>query len=108
MVFVNNESVKPKPVAKDELVDIFPVELVTPFRIETRIGDIDPLALRAIRCNVRIRHKVHEIELQLVQYRHSQPPLPGVLRPPFSYVTNHSKLSYPRKRHRQELYLLLR
>jgi hypothetical protein len=49
---------------RGKFVDIFLVELVADLRIESSIGDIDPLPLRSTRSDTGIRHEMHKIELQ--------------------------------------------
>src|SRR5258708_3274786 len=75
MMLVYDETVVTELVTQHELVDIFLVKLVTLFRIEMAIGDIDPLALRAARYHIGVRHEVHQIKLQWIQCRHRHLPV---------------------------------
>jgi hypothetical protein len=49
VVFVDHQAVVAEPIGEHEFVDIFLVELVADLRIESSIGDIDPLPLRSTR-----------------------------------------------------------
>jgi hypothetical protein len=39
-------------------------ELVSLLGIEVGVGNVDPLALRAARHDIRVRHEVHQVELE--------------------------------------------
>jgi hypothetical protein len=49
---------------RGKFIDIFLAELVADLRIESSIGDIDPLPLGPSRRDIGIRHEMHKIELQ--------------------------------------------
>jgi len=61
---ITEHAVVAEPIGEHEFIDIFLVEFVANLRIESSIGDIDPLPLRPARSDIGIRHEMHKIELQ--------------------------------------------
>jgi hypothetical protein len=69
-MLVDDQCVVAELVAQHEFVEILLVELVPLLGIEVRVGNIDPLALRAARHDIRVRHEVHQVELEPIEHRH--------------------------------------
>ena len=59
MMLIDDEPVEAKLVTQYEVIEVIFVELTSLLGVEMRIGDVDPLALRTSRHDVRIRHEVH-------------------------------------------------